>query len=52
MSLIGMEFYAWRVYDKEGNTLRINFNNILNGMTTIFILLINEDWNTIMIEYI
>lgn len=52
MSLLGMEFFAWKVYDEEGESLRVNFNDFLNGATAIFIFLTNEDWNNIMVSYI
>ena len=52
MSLLGMEFFAWKIYDENGQTLRVNFNDFLNGMVTIFIFLTNEEWNNIMIDYI
>ena len=48
-SLLGMEFFAYKVKDDDGLTPRVNFDNFFYGMIAVFVLLTNESWNTIMI---
>ena len=41
--------------DLEGQEVfypRTNFNNFINGFTTVFIVLIGENWNTVMYDHI
>ena len=62
--LIGMELYANEInFDSNGNPFqkgqdqtekyppRANFDNIWNGLTTIFIVAVGDDWNKIMYDY-
>lgn len=54
-SLLGMELFAYRIKfneediaDPNGESTRTNFDEFVNSITTIFIVLIGEDWNNIM----
>ena len=41
--------------DLEGKEVfypRTNFNTFINGFTTVFIVLIGENWNTVMYDHI
>lgn len=49
-SLIGMELFAYRVRN-ENESPRYNFDNFLNSMVSVFILLTNEDWNNFAYRY-
>ncbi len=40
------------VVESGGQYPRANFNSFLIGLTTIFIVLIGEDWNTVMYQHI
>lgn len=51
-SLLGMEFFAYRVYDDEGLPPRLNFDTLENSLITIFVLLTNEGWNKIVYTYL
>lgn len=54
-SLLGMEFFAYKIrFDendnpaenlKDGTSPRINYDEFLNGIVAVFVLLTNEDWN-------
>ena len=60
-TLVGSEMYAYKVrlnnedkeeVVKEGGVLpRENFNNLYQGLTTIFIVFIGEDWNSVMYDH-
>ena len=64
-TLLGMELYAYRVKfnneDKEypidsddinvGYYPRASFNSFGLGFTTIFIIFIGEDWNSVMVDH-
>jgi hypothetical protein len=51
-----MELFAYRIKfnendevdDVNGESTRTNFDEFVNSITTIFIVLIGEDWNNIM----
>jgi voltage-dependent calcium channel L type alpha-1D len=61
-TLLGMELYAYRVIfnnenldsvaSEPGEYPRANFNTFLSGFTTIFMVLIGDDWNTTMYEHV
>jgi len=58
-TLLGMELFSFKVYfDEEGMVSengtppRENFNSFLEGLTTIFIVLIGEDWPSVMYDHI
>ena len=58
-TLLGMELYAYNVkfnenneVDAGGHSPRANFDTFLEAFTTIFIVLIGEDWNTVMYDHI
>jgi hypothetical protein len=59
-TLLGMELFAYQaIYDpitdnvsSEGIYPRENFNTFLYSFTTIFIVLIGEDWNHVMYKNI
>jgi hypothetical protein len=61
-TLLGMELYAYKVIfnnedlesvaEEPGEYPRANFNTFLSGFTTIFIVLIGEDWNTQMYNHV
>ena len=59
-TLLGMELFAYKVMYSEDNKVvtengiypRANFNEFLSGLTTIFIVLIGEDWNQVMYDHI
>jgi len=44
-SLLGMELFAYEVKS------RYNFNNFLEAMLSVFLLLTNEGWNTMAYVY-
>lgn len=44
-SLLGMELFAYEV------GTRYNFNNFLNAMLSVFMLLTNEGWNTMAYNF-
>ena len=60
-TLVGSEMYAYKVMfndeDKtevvkeDGVYPRENFNNLYQGLTTIFIVFIGEDWNSVMYDH-
>lgn len=58
-TLLGMEMFAYKVkLDDDGQCdmvngtwPRANFNNFLFGITTVFIVIIGEDWNNVMVMY-
>lgn len=59
-TLLGMELFAYRVRfnddgevvsDGSGTSPRANFDEFVFGMTTIFIVLIGEDWNSVMYSH-
>ena len=64
-TLLGMELFAYRVkYDDDGNPIadpetsdksgeypRASFNDFRLGFTTIFIVFIGEDWNSVMYDH-
>ena len=62
-TLLGMELFAFKVKfnnsdkesvvapDKDGVYPRVNFNGVLNGFTTIFIVFLGEDWNAPMYDH-
>ena len=58
-TLLGMELFAYKVRFDENNQIdlvngsppRANFNTLLDGFTTVFIVLIAEDWNGVMYAY-
>jgi|TARA_B110000305_G_scaffold241048_1_gene313599 hypothetical protein len=66
-TLLGMEMYAYRVLyvdddlsavaskddkdNKVGSYPRANFNDPFNGVITVFIVLIGEDWNSSMYDH-
>lgn len=55
-TLLGMEIFSFKVkFDAEGNldlvngiSPRENFDTFLHAFTTIFIILIGDDWNAVM----
>jgi len=65
--LLGMEMYAYRILyvdddlsaiatkeektNKIGSYPRANFNNPWNGIITVFIVLIGEDWNSALYDH-
>ena len=51
-SLLGMEFFAYKVKNQEGLQPRIHFDNFFSGMIAVFVLLTNEEWNNIMIIHV
>ena len=58
-TLLGMELYAYNVkfndeneVDSNGESPRANFDTFLEAFTTIFIVLIGEDWNQVMYAHI
>ena len=65
-SLVGSEMYGYKVmyndedlsevvdpktYTGEGVYPRQNFNTLYQGLTTIFIVFIGEDWNSVMYDH-
>jgi hypothetical protein len=63
-TLLGMELFAYRVkYNNEDKELpvhddredvfypRASFNNFFLGFTTVFIVFIGEDWNSVMYDH-
>lgn len=67
-TLLGMELFAYKVrFDDEdksratkpsdknwdkGVPPRLNFNDFYQGFTTIFIVFIGEDWNSVMYDHV
>ena len=67
-TLLGMELFAYKVkYNDEDKTTalklkdpqwdsgfhpRLNFNDFPQGFTTIFIVFIGEDWNSVMYDHV
>ena len=63
-ALLGMELYGHRVRfndtsksfvvqkDDVGVSPRINFNDLLNAIVSIFIIFIGEDWNSVMYDHV
>lgn len=60
-ALLGMEIFAYKIkYDEDTNRIdqvngiepRANFNTFIEAMTTIFIVLIGEDWNNVMYNHV
>jgi hypothetical protein len=61
-TLLGMELYAYRIIfndenldtvaSEPGDFPRANFNTFLSGFTTIFIVLIGDDWNSTMYHHV
>ena len=63
-SMMGMEFFSFGAFfkyydhtlltnsaDPDGVSPRLNFNNLLNSVTLIFVVLSGEDWQVIMYDY-
>lgn len=66
-TLLGLELFAFKVkFDADGKPIedpqnkpeqegdefpRANFNHFLLGFTTIFIVFIGEDWNSVMYDH-
>jgi hypothetical protein len=62
-TLLGMELFAYNVKynnldkervvakDAEGEYPRPNFNSVLNGFTSIFVVFIGENWNESMYDH-
>jgi hypothetical protein len=49
-ALLGMEFFAYNIrIDNE--SIRVNCDTFYNAMITNFILLTNENWNSIAYDY-
>ena len=63
-ALLGMELYGHRVQfndtskslvvqkNEDGFSPRINFNDLLNAVVSIFIIFIGEDWNSVMYDHV
>ena len=63
-ALLGMELYGHRVRfndtsksfvvqkNQVGFSPRINFNDLLNAIVSIFIIFIGEDWNSVMYDHV
>ena len=65
-ALLGMELYANKIKfdqynnpvdceeDKDclGESLRTNFDSWVNAMITVFILIVGDDWNSYMFDYV
>lgn len=51
-SLLGMELFAYRIYDDDGVSPRLNFDTLYNALITIFVLLTNEGWPQIVYVYL
>jgi len=61
-SLLGMEFFAYKIrFDEQnklaknpeiGNSPRINYDNLGNSFIATFILLSNEGWNQILYDHL
>jgi hypothetical protein len=58
-TLLGMELFAFKVkynsenlVDENGEAPRANFDSFLNGITSVFIILIGEDWNNVMYAHV
>lgn len=62
--LMGMEFYAFSIkFDKDSNPIpkdspkkeggspRANFDTPANALTTIFIVMVGDDWNFVMYDH-
>mmetsp|Transcript_12403 Transcript_12403/g.1855 ORF Transcript_12403/g.1855 Transcript_12403/m.1855 type:complete len:152 (+) Transcript_12403:1388-1843(+) len=47
-SLMGMQFFAGKLKDDEGELPRANFENIYWSFITIFQILTGENWNEVM----
>lgn len=60
-TLVGSEMYAYKVMYNDADKTRVvkvdgvypreNFNNLYQGLTTIFIVFIGEDWNSVMYDH-
>ena len=50
-ALLGMEFFAYRAINEDGSYPRLNFNTFFDAVISVFILLTNEEWNTIMYSH-
>ena len=56
---MGLELFSFKVkFDADGNldlvngqSPRTNFDNLLNGFVTIFIVLIGDNWNWVMYDF-
>lgn len=64
-TLLGMELFAYRIrYNADGNPVeesfpeeeveypRLSFNYFGAGFTTIFVVFIGEDWNSVMYDHV
>lgn len=51
-TLLGLNLYAYKVFLDGGDYPRVNFNTFVEGVTTIFIIFIGDDWNTAMYNHI
>lgn len=62
--MMGMEFFSFGAFykyydntlmtssgDTDGIPPRLNFNNLLNSIILIFVVLSGEDWQVIMYDY-
>ena len=43
---MGMEFFAFSNVEE-----RANFNDLINSLTTIFIVMVGDDWNLVMYSH-
>lgn len=49
-SLMGVELFSY-CYNKNDNTHRVIFNDLLNSMTGIMLIFYNEEWHISMYEH-
>ena len=54
-ALLGMELFSHKIkyndeneIDSNGTSVRNNYDTLLDSLTTIFVVLIGEDWNNVM----
>ena len=57
-ALLFMEIFAYKVFfnsndepDAQGESPRTNFDDFIHAFTTVFIVIVGEDWNTVMYDY-
>ena len=57
-ALLFMEIFAYKVFfnadnepDPHGESPRTNFDDFIHAFTTVFVVIVGEDWNTVMYDY-
>mmetsp|Transcript_36766 Transcript_36766/g.72162 ORF Transcript_36766/g.72162 Transcript_36766/m.72162 type:complete len:1575 (+) Transcript_36766:44-4768(+) len=51
-SYIGVQLFAGKMKDEEGEIARLNFDSFSWGLVTVFVVITGENWNAVMADLI